>query len=219
MVQKAQPYKYQVYNEIKRGILKGQYVPGDVLTERRLSEEMGISRTPIREAMQMLEHDGWLVVETYKGALVREFDLEYVLEVLKIRKSLEMLAVEDAVQNAAAPDLEELEEIVCCQRDMLNHYDEYDFIEMDRKFHQKIYELSHNRTLQGLLSNFNDIISFFGIRALQKKERKLTTMDEHQNILNAMKSRDAGAAVRAMEEHMTETFNNIDNYMKSRRNH
>lgn len=109
MVQKAQPYKYQVYNEIKRGILKGQYVPGDVLTERRLSEEMGISRTPIREAMQMLEHDGWLVVETYKGALVREFDLEYVLEVLKIRKSLEMLAVEDAVQNAAAPDLEELE--------------------------------------------------------------------------------------------------------------
>ena len=63
MVQKAQPYKYQVYNEIKRGILKGQYVPGDVLTERRLSEEMGISRTPIREAMQMLEHDGWLVVE------------------------------------------------------------------------------------------------------------------------------------------------------------
>lgn len=84
---------------------------------------------------------------------------------------------------------------------------------------QKIYELSHNRTLQGLLSNFNDIISFFGIRALQKKERKLTTMDEHQNILNAMKSRDAGAAVRAMEEHMTETFNNIENYMKSRRNH
>ena len=80
MVQKAQPYKYQVYNEIKRGILKGQYVPGDVLTERRLSEEMGISRTPIREAMQMLEHDGWLGVETYKGALVREFDLEYVKE-------------------------------------------------------------------------------------------------------------------------------------------
>lgn len=219
MVQKAQPYKYQVYDEIKRGILKGQYVPGDVLTERKLSEEMGISRTPIREAMQMLEHDGWLVVETYKGALVREFDLEYVLEVLKIRKSLEMLAVEDAVPNADDADLKELEEIVCCQRDVLNHYDEYDFIEMDRKFHQKIYELSHNRTLQGLLSNFNDIISFLGIRALQQKERKVTTMDEHQNILNAMKSRDAGAAVHAMEEHMTETFNNIESYMKSRRNH
>ena len=163
--------------------------------------------------------DGWWW-ETYKGALVREFDLEYVLEALKIRKSLEMLAVEDAVQNAAAPDLEELEEIVCCQRDMLNHYDEYDFIEMDRKFHQKIYELSHNRTLQGLLSNFNDIISFFfGIQASQKKERKLTTMDEHQNILNAMKAGMPARPVRAMEEHMTETFNNIENYMKSRRNH
>ncbi len=218
MVQKAQPYKYQVYDEIKRGILKGQYMPGDVLTERKLSDEMGISRTPIREAMQMLAHDGWLVMETYKGAVVREFDLEYVLEVLKIRKSLEMLAVEDAVLNLTDRDLEELEEIARCQRDMLNHYDEYDYIEMDRKFHQKIYELSHNRTLQSLLNNFNDIISFFGIRALKQKERKITTMEEHQKILNAVKSRDAGAAVRAMEEHMSKTFINIEGYMKERRN-
>ena len=218
MVQKAQPYKYQVYDEIKRGILKGQYMPGDVLTERKLSDEMGISRTPIREAMQMLAHDGWLVMETYKGAVVREFDLEYVLEVLKIRKSLEMLAVEDAVLNVTDRDLEELEEIARCQRDMLNHYDEYDYIVMDRKFHQKIYELSHNRTLQGLLNNFNDIISFFGIRALKQKERKITTMEEHQKILDAVKSRDAGAAVRAMEDHMSKTFINIEGYMKERRN-
>lgn len=218
MVQKAQPYKYQVYDEIKRGILKGQYMPGDVLTERKLSDEMGISRTPIREAMQMLAHDGWLVMETYKGAVVREFDLEYVLEVLKIRKSLEMLAVEDAVLNVTDRDLEELEEIARCQRDMLNHYDEYDYIEMDRKFHQKIYELSHNRTLQGLLNNFNDIISFFGIRALKQKERKITTMEEHQKILDAVKSREAGAAVRAMEDHMSKTFINIEGYMKERRN-
>lgn len=218
MVQKAQPYKYQVYDEIKRGILKGQYMPGDVLTERKLSDEMGISRTPIREAMQMLAHDGWLVMETYKGAVVREFDLEYVLEVLKIRKSLEMLAVEDAVLNVTDRDLEDLEEIARCQRDMLNHYDEYDYIEMDRKFHQKIYELSHNRTLQSLLNNFNDIISFFGIRALKQKERKITTMEEHQKILDAVKSRDAGAAVHAMEEHMSKTFINIEGYMKERRN-
>lgn len=218
MVQKAQPYKYQVYDEIKRGILKGQYMPGDVLTERKLSDEMGISRTPIREAMQMLAHDGWLVMETYKGAVVREFDLEYVLEVLKIRKSLEMLAVEDAVLNLTDRDLEELEEIAQCQRDMLNHYDEYDYIEMDRKFHQKIYELSHNRTLQGLLNNFNDIISFFGIRALKQKERKITTMEEHQKILDAVKSRDVGAAIRAMEDHMSKTFINIEGYMKERRN-
>nr|WP_286200946.1 GntR family transcriptional regulator [[Clostridium] symbiosum] len=157
-------------------------------------------------------------METYKGAVVREFDLEYVLEVLKIRKSLEMLAVEDAVLNVTDRDLEELEEIARCQRDMLNHYDEYDYIEMDRKFHQKIYELSHNRTLQSLLNNFNDIISFFGIRALKQKERKITTMEEHQKILDAVKSRDAGAAVHAMEEHMSKTFINIEGYMKERRN-
>ncbi len=79
--------------------------------------------------MQMLEHDGWLVVETYKGALVREFDLEYVLEVLKSENRWRCWQSKMQCKNAAAPDLEELEVIVCCQRDMLNHYDEYDFIE------------------------------------------------------------------------------------------
>lgn len=216
VVQKAQPYKYQVYDEIKKGILKGQYMPGDVLNERRMSDEMGISRTPIREAMQMLSHDGWLIMETYKGVIVREFDLEYVREVLKVRKALEILAVEDAVSNAAEEDLKELNHITECQSDLLNHYDEYEFIELDRRFHKKIYELSHNQILQSLLNNFNDIISFFGIRALQQKERKITTLDEHYKILDAIRKKDTGAAMAAMEVHMSETYKNIEGYMKAR---
>ncbi len=214
MVQKAQPYKYQVYDEIKRGIFKGQYRPGDVLTERKLSDEMGISRTPIREAMQMLTYDGWLVMETYKGAVVREFDFEYVREVLKIRKTLEMLAVEEAVLNVTDRELEELEKIAGCQRDMLNHYDEYDFIEADRRFHKKIYEMSRNGTLESLLNNFNDIISFSGIHALKQEQRKRSVMEEHQRILEALKSRDGDMALRAMEDHMSKTLLNIESEMK-----
>ena len=65
MVEKQLGYKYQVYNEIKKGIMTGIYSPGSVMNERKLSEELGISRTPIREGMQMLARDGWLQMETY----------------------------------------------------------------------------------------------------------------------------------------------------------
>ena len=90
MVQKQLSYKYQVYNELKKGILTGQYPPGSVMNERKLSEEMGISRTPIREGLQMLARDGWLQMETYKGAVVREFDPHYMWELSRIRYALEL---------------------------------------------------------------------------------------------------------------------------------
>ena len=86
MVQKQLSYKYQVYNELKKGILTGQYPPGSVMNERKLSEEMGISRTPIREGLQMLARDGWLQMETYKGAVVREFDPHYMWELSRIER-------------------------------------------------------------------------------------------------------------------------------------
>ena len=73
-------YKYQVYNEIKKGIMSGVYPAGSVMNERKLSEELGISRTPIREGLQLLARDGWILMETYKRAVVREFDAQYMWE-------------------------------------------------------------------------------------------------------------------------------------------
>ena len=111
MVEKQLGYKYQVYNEIKKGIMTGVYPPGFVMNERKLSEELGISRTPIREGMQMLARDGWLQMETYKGTVVREFDPHYMWELTRVRSALELSAIEDAVKNVTEKDLKCLEEI------------------------------------------------------------------------------------------------------------
>ena len=99
MLEKQLPYKHKVYAAIKKDILQGHYAPGDILNERRLSEELGISRTPVREALQMLEQDGWLKMETYKGAVVREFDPHYMRNLSRIRTALEVCALEEAVSN------------------------------------------------------------------------------------------------------------------------
>ena len=213
MLEKQLPYKYKIYEIIKEGIMEGQYLPGDVLNERKLSEEMGISRTPIREAIQLLNRDGWIVFETYKGAVIREFDRKYIEEVMKIRKALEMLAVDDVCGNVSPKELEELEEILQAQRDLLDSYDAIEFIRLDRDFHRKLYELSQNETLMDLLSNFNDIIRYFGMKAIKREVRKTTTVQEHEAVLNALKKGDAAEAVEAMRVHMEETSENIRQHM------
>lgn len=162
MVEKQLGYKYQVYNEIKKGIMTGIYPPGSVMNERKLSEELGISRTPIREGMQMLARDGWLQMETYKGTVVREFDPHYMWELTRVRSALELSAIEDAAKNITENDLKCLEEIQEKQKEVLEHYDITRFIQLDREFHTYIYQMSQNRELLKLLSNYYDMFRFNG---------------------------------------------------------
>ena len=211
MVEKQLGYKYQVYNEIKKGIMTGVYPPGFVMNERKLSEELGISRTPIREGMQMLARDGWLQMETYKGTVVREFDPHYMWELTRVRSALELSAIEDAVKNVTEKDLKCLEEIQEKQKEVLEHYDITRFIQLDREFHTYIYQMSQNRELLKLLSNYYDMFRFMGKQAVRGTDkRRQTTIDEHQGILDALKQKNVEAAVRAMKIHMEETEKNIN---------
>lgn len=209
MLEKQLPYKYRVYDAIKKNILTGVYPPGSVLNERKLSEEMGISRTPIREAMQMLEQDGWLITETYKGTVVREFDIEYLHNIMEIRTVLEILAVRDAVKRIRPEDIRMLEEVQREQAEVLQNYDAMEFIGVDRKFHSRLYEVSGNQELVHLLSNYYDIFQFLGMQAvLGSKERYTITMTEHQAILDALKEQNEEKVVQAMKEHMHQTEEN-----------
>ena len=135
MLEKQLPYKHKVYAAIKKDILQGHYAPGDILNERRLSEELGISRTPVREALQMLEQDGWLKMETYKGAVVREFDPHYMRNLSRIRTALEVCALEEAVSNITEKDLEELARIQDMQKKTREKFDVKSFITWDQQFH------------------------------------------------------------------------------------
>ena len=210
MLEKQQPYKYKVYEVIKTGILTGEYKSGTVLNERKLSADLGISRTPVREALLMLEQDGWLQAETYKGTVVRKFDEKYFHEILEIRKCLELLAIRNAIPRISEEDIQKLEQIQLEQTEVLKEYEDNAFILVDRKFHKYIYELSGNEELVHLLANYYDIFRFLGMRAVTgSKQRQLTTLTEHQSILDALKKKDTDAAVAAMITHMEQTEKNV----------
>ena len=189
--------------------MTGVYSQGELLNERKLAEALGISRTPIREALQMLNIDGWVVDEPFKGSVVRTFDLEYVMNVQKVRMALEALAAEDAAANVSSEDIGALEEIIARQEELLQAYDPGIFMKLDRELHEKIYSFSKNDVLLKLLNNLNDIIRFFGIKVLAVPERSVFTLQEHRNIIQAIKDRNLEQAKRAMETHMNMTTNAI----------
>lgn len=212
-MEKQLPYKHRVYKALKNEILSGHYKPGDVLNERKLSENLGISRTPVREALQMLEQDGWLQIETYKGAVVREFDWRYMQETAHIRSALEVCAIEGAAAHITESDLALLEQIQNEQRKVLENFDLEAFIMQDRRFHTCLYELSGNQQLVRLLENYYDIFRFLGTQAVMNSvERRLTTLLEHQAILDALKHRDTAEAVQAMKAHMHYTEENMQKH-------
>ena len=211
LIEKQLPYKYQIYEIIKNDIIGGKYKAGDELNERTLSETMGVSRTPVREAIQMLQHDGWVVMETYKGAVIRSFDQKYLNELMRVRMALELTAVEDAAANLSQESLEEIEQAYRRQEEAADsdRTPGFQFIQLDRAFHQAIYRLSGNRTLIGLLDNLNDMICVAGVRALGSDVRRQETMAEHLAILQSLRQRDASAAVLAMRRHMELTAMNV----------
>lgn len=212
MIEKQLSYKYKVYQKIKEDIITGVYSQGEVLNERKLAEAMGISRTPIREALQLLNRDGWIVDEVYKGAVVRTFDINYVMNVQKVRKALEILAIEDTINNISEQHINKLSNILLKQEQSLTDYNPTAFMKLDREFHEKIYSFSNNDVLLNLLKNINDIIRYFGIKVLMVPERSITTLMEHKAILDAIKKKDIESAKKAMENHMLMTSNAILKY-------
>lgn len=212
MIEKSVSYKYKVFEKIKEDIITGVYSQGEVLNERQLAETLGISRTPIREALQMLCSDGWVVKEPYKGTVVRTFDANYVMKAQKVRRVLELLAIEDAMANISDKDIEELSEILHKQKLCLNNYNPAEFMKLDRDFHERIHALSKNEILLDLLQNLNDIIRFFGIKVLLVYERSIGTLQEHLNILEGIKLRNVELAKRAMDYHLLKTNEEILKY-------
>ena len=138
-----------------------------------------------------------------------------ICELSRIRYALELSAAEDAVKNMTDQGLERLRQIQAAQREDLSNYNVDEFIRHDREFHSCIYEMSLNRELMKLASNYYDVFRFLGMQAVMgTEERRLTTIEEHQDILEAMEQHNPKAAVQAMKKHMEQTETNIRRHIK-----
>jgi DNA-binding GntR family transcriptional regulator len=189
-----------VYGHLKALLLSGRFAPGERLSELLLAKELGVSRTPVREALMRLAEEGLLELVPGKGARVRAFTPEEVEEVYRVRALLEGEAAKEAALRARPWELLELEELLRA----IDEAPEEDYPEQmrrDLEFHRALVRLSGNRTLLRL---YEDLLATLALArsAVPMLSQDEATRREHWAILKALKARDSEGAKRAVEAHI-----------------
>lgn len=193
------PSAAEAHLAIRERILAGDIKPGDHLREVELAERLGISRTPVRDALRRLEADGLLVHEPHRGATVAQLDYQAVTELYTMREVLEGTAAALAAQHASEAELDTL------QRLLAEYTDELDApgaSRLNRVFHRAIHHGAHNRYLVRTLDELGNAMALMGRTTLGLPGRQDEARAEHQAILAALAARDAPAADAAAREHI-----------------
>lgn len=194
------PRGQQAYRYILEAIQQQHLKPGDRLREADLAELIGLSRTPVREALSRLEAEGLIVNDPVRGMMVTELDYSMISELYIVREILEGAAARLAAQHASEVELTILQE-VCANYEHCRN-DAFELATANRRFHDVIYRCAHNRYLLKTLNSLHDTMALLGVTTLTSPERRKNTIDEHVDILNAILARDADLAEQRMREHI-----------------
>ncbi len=196
------PLRDVVFNTLRQAILKGELKPGERLMEIALSNRLGVSRTPVREAIRMLELEGLVTMIPRKGAQVAQISEQDLNDVLEVRLGLEELAVKFACERITQEELEDLRKAVE-EFDRLRDTDELSALaEADMKVHEAIYNATHNRRLIQLLNNIREQMYRYRIEYLKDKEQRNNLTKEHFALLKSLEQRDIKSARENISVHI-----------------
>lgn len=196
------PLTRLAYDRLRESILLGQMVPGDIYNEMALAKEMGVSRTPVREALLELSSQGLVTFLPRKGVQVNYFTERDVEEVYEIRNAIELAVVEKVARNAASVSFGKVEKALVENAKAADKQDAKAFLRADRALHHELAALSGNRRMMAIISNLRDIIHLMSVEALTKPHRLEEVSVEHGQVVEAMRAGDVDKAIDAMRYHM-----------------
>ncbi len=206
----------RVFAIIEEAVLNGKYAPGESLTESRLAAELGVSRTPIREALTQLEHEGLVQLVPNKGAVVTGISQKDIQDIYAIRMMIEGLAARWAAQNIQEEELQELQEAIDLEEFYTSKGDIGRLMSLDSNFHQLLYRASKSRPLQHMLHTFHNSIQHARSQSIAAPGRAQQALKEHKAILQAIRERDGDRAERITAEHIRKASVNLLKTMKAR---
>ncbi|WP_170066361.1 GntR family transcriptional regulator [Neomoorella humiferrea] len=197
----------KVYEQIKEAIINNTIKPGTMIQERILAEKLGVSRTPVREALRRLNSEGLIELIPGKGATVTKITIEDIREIMQVREPLECLAVKLAAERIQPQDIKYLEEMIANWDKEINCTDpaQINFQSLSTKdiaFHEYIVEIAGNKRLASILNMLRDQIRRITFLTQDNKNRIETSFPQHLKILEALKQRDPAAAEENMRQHM-----------------
>ncbi|MCT4559646.1 MAG: GntR family transcriptional regulator [Pelagimonas sp.] len=199
----ARANQTDAYNLILQAIDTGVYRPGDRLVESELAERFGVSRTPIREALQRLETQS-LLTRDGRSLIVASLDHNQMAELYAVRAELEGLAARLAARHATEEEIQVLGEMVSEDRALLD--DPSALARANRRFHKLIHLASHNRFLVQQLDLVHRSMALMATTSLAADGRGEIALEEHSAIVDAIANRDEDAAYKALKEHISVAF-------------
>ncbi len=196
------PLRDVVFNTLRQAILKGELEPGERLMEIQLADRLGVSRTPIREAIRKLELEGLVLMIPRKGAEVAKISEKSLRDVLEVRRSLEELAIELACERMDDEDIEKLEAAQENFREAVKNGDSMTIAETDEAYHDIIYNGTGNNRLVQILNNLREQMYRYRLEYIKDEDKRQVLLIEHTQILNAVKGRHVAEAKKAIREHI-----------------
>ena len=196
------PLRDVVFNTLRNAILTGELSPGERLMEIKLAEKLGVSRTPIREAIRKLELEGLVVNTPRKGAEVANISAEDLRDVLEVRRSLEVLAISLACEKMTEETLALLHENIDAFKHSVDAKATSDIASVDVTFHDIIYKSTGNNRLIQILNNISEQMYRYRFEYIKNKEAWNRLVEEHMNIYEAIKNRDKDSAVKSILLHI-----------------
>ena len=201
-IQNHKPLREMVYEELKIQILTGAIVPGTRMMEVDLAEEMGVSRTPIREAIRKLEKEGLVTIEPRRGAYASRISTQDMVEILEVRQDLEGLAAFFAATRMKDDEMDELRKIAARYNEAVAAGSMQDMIRYDTQFHRLIVDSCNNKILVNMVEQLQELVLRFRYIYYDNFRRAENMPEEHREIIEAIESGDEVRARAAADVHI-----------------
>lgn len=216
IIEKPVPYYEQFYHSIKAMIFEGKYKPGERIVENQLAKEFNVSKSPIREAIRMLEQDGLIVMDEKSRMVVYQPTLKDVEEIYFCRKALESFAVRLMIQKAEEVEIEKIEKLLKeTEETIKTSSDSNIIIALNADFHNLIIEFTKNDRLKKQLKNLKSLMYFFRIMNFHGENRASDILKQHLEIFIHIKNRDEEKAAQAMLNHLQMDVEHLMQVLKS----
>lgn len=201
-----------VYEKLKERIENGFYSPGESLPEMELSAELSASRNTVKKALLMLENDAYVTIEINKGAKVRSFSKQEVLDYLQLRIELEGFIMRLTVPCLTDADIQKLDDIFKEMGDLLKKKDLIGYSAMNQQFHSIIYDACPNHTATEMLIRLKSQMRKYNAKTILVPGRNAQSYEEHKRILHAIKTRDVQAAETCIRQHVENVRKTFEDY-------
>jgi len=211
----SESLSHRAHGRIKELIRSLKLVPGSAITETELTAMLGMSRTPVHDALVRLEAEGWVTLLSRQGARINYLSTEDMREIYEIQDCLEGMAIETCAVTRQADEIEQLECVVKRMEESLTAGDASEWLKADSEFHTLLARLSHNKRVQDMLARVSEQSDHVRLLTVRLRAKPLSSTRAHRQVLEAIKAGDAERAQMLHRRHRTQAREELLGILKA----